>query len=739
MSSRPANARVSIGHTTASSIVWPPAWAARGHGARLVQAALATVIIGCVAAFIRWGDFSPRVEPDFFFSSHDPAARDERAIASEFPQSTQLILNVRGVVRSSVYQARVKALSDALHEVPGVLRVQSLSRGPDGLEDALRSPLWQRLLLPDPQGMSSQVFIFTQHDASSQLISAIVDARDQFQRDDFDIRISGVPYVVELIRRNLQRDLRRFSLAALLIFGAMVLLIFRSWRVLAGMLLTCSAACVATLSLTQWLRIPIGVLTANLVTIVFVLTLSPSVFLTFNGRRLIREGVMQPGDGSAAAVRETIGPAFWSMTTTLLGFVSLLLVPAEPLRQLGVAGSIGAVVAATMAFGVYPWFLSPWPAAVWATPAKRARRNDPGPAWWAKPRALIAAAVIIVAVGLGTGIPRLVTDPSLLAYFKPGSELRIGLEDVDRAGGSSPLSLVLRDLDDQPLNSEAAIERLWALHLRLEDDPAVGQVVSLPLIMMEARRKPLASLLPFEWLIKILEQPFADKLAKYFVSEDRRQVFFLLRMKEQGRTEPRLAVVDRLERLTRGYGFEPAMVGGVYVLQGKLATLVVSSLVSGIAMLLGLFAVMAWGLGRSIRIAAAMVVSLSLIPLAMLGLAGWLGVPLDVIAAPASNLALGIGVDAMLYLVIRVRRLRTGKIGPWDAWAQARREFAVPIACSALILCTGFGIFGLSSFPPTQRFGLSVVVGSFVSALVAIFVLPVLAGWTPTRFKQSAA
>ena len=43
------------------------------------------------------------------------------------------------------------------------------------------------------------------------------------------------------------------------------------------------------------------------------------------------------------------------------------------------------------------------------------------------------------------------------------------------------------------------------------------------------------------------------------------------------------------------------------------------------------------------------------------------------------------------------------------------------------IVCAGFGIFALSSFPPTQRFGVAVILGTMAAAGMALVVLPRLA------------
>jgi uncharacterized protein len=45
-----------------------------------------------------------------------------------------------------------------------------------------------------------------------------------------------------------------------------------------------------------------------------------------------------------------------------------------------------------------------------------------------------------------------------------------------------------------------------------------------------------------------------------------------------------------------------------------------------------------------------------------------------------------------------------------------------------VIIATGFAIFVLSDFPPTQRFGLAVLAGCIIDILANLFVLPLLAG-----------
>src|SRR5207249_10139423 len=102
--------------------------------------------------------------------------------------------------------------------------------------------------------------------------------------------------------------------------------------------------------------------------------------------------------------------------------------------------------------------------------------------------------------------------------------------------------------------------------------------------------------------------------------------------------------------------------------------LVASSLVTGLFWLNLLFILIAWIVARSVRGALAMIVSLTLVPLCMLGGIGWLHVPMDVISALAADVCIGIAIDSLIPLVFGVRRAqRNGEKG-WAAWVVGRKE-----------------------------------------------------------------
>jgi predicted RND superfamily exporter protein len=692
-------------------------------GAHWEMLAITAVLFVLVAVFV---DLKPVVDENFFFSTSDPGFGQSKKIEQRFPSQPEVILAVSsGDISSPRYLGRIQKLTREVEAIDGASAVKSLAAGPKNFQAALASPFWSRLLIAEDR-KSSNVLVFLENKDPEKPIKRIERIMHELDETDFRIHIAGPPYVVEMIRRSLAHDFWYFSLTAIILFGLTMAAMFRSARVFLGMLATCTSAVLLTLLLQQMFGRRIGILTVNLGTIVFVVALSHLVYMTFNwqtlaGRRHRLE--KKSPDLAADALRMTFPPSFWSMVCASLGFATLLIVEAKPLRELGFGGVLGSIVAFACAYVMYPPFLR------WAVPREsKIVEAEPPHRFWVRPFPILSAAVILVSAGLGFGLRKVNTDASLLDYFKPHQELRDGLEYVDRNGGCNPLTLVVSSADGSKLNTDAAYQRMWTLQGALENYDDVGTVISLPTLLAEGDRTPFSFLISYEKMMEIMAQPKYARVAKSFVTEDRTQAVFLLRMVEARRDKLRLEVVDDLRSIARKHGFTTSLVGGVYYLQGRLAKLIASSLVTGLFWLNLLFVVVAWVVARSVRGAVAMIASLILVPLCMLGGIGWFNVPVDIISAPATNVCIGIAIDSMIHLVFGVRRAQgDGKKG-WLAWVAGREEQWRGIVYSDVIIGIGFAIFVLSNFPPTQRFGLAVLAGLIIDILANLFVLPLLGG-----------
>src|SRR3989440_8519213 len=440
-------------------------------GAHWLMLLVTGVLFALVAAFV---DLKPVVDENFFFSSKDPQLRQTKKIEKQFPSQTEVIFAVSSHdISSPRYLGRMQRLTQQLKEIGAVSSVKSLTDGPKNFADAVASPFWSRLLIAHDR-KSSNAIVFMENKDTEKTINQFERIMHELDEKDFRIHIAGPPYVVEMIRRSLTHDFRYFSLTAVILFGLTMAVIVRSLRVFVGMLATCTSAVLLTLLLDSFFGEKIGILTVNLGTIVFVVALSHLVYMTFNWQTLAQRMGKESSDLAAAARRMTFPASFWSMVCASLGFGSLLIVQAKPLRELGFGGVLGTIVALICAYIMYPSFLR------WAVPRKsKLLEAEPSETFWSRRFVLLSLGVILVSSGLGFGLTRVNTDPSLLDYFKPHSELRDGLEYVDNSGGCNPLNLVVSAADGSLLNTDGAYVKIRRLHGALENFKEVGSVISI--------------------------------------------------------------------------------------------------------------------------------------------------------------------------------------------------------------------------------------------------------------------
>lgn len=681
--------------------------------ARALPAAWLALPVVLAALVLQIVDLRPKVDARFFFAPGTAAYEEARALNRRFLTQELLVVTAyTSDLDDPRYLERIAALTRALEAIPEVLGARSLADGPADLRDARESPLWRRLLLLEGVEASNVILVVDDRDPS-RLVDAVTAVLRRAERPDFRLALAGVPYAVDAIARNLRHDFRTFSIAAVGVFAVLVAVLFRSWAILVGSLVTCTSAALLTLLVQQAFGGRIGLLTANLATISFVLTQSHVVFMTHNWRNL-RAEVADPVDAVFRAWRRTAVASFWCMVAALLGFVSLLYVEAQPLRELGYGGTIATVCALAAAYLVFPPFL------LWTKKRGQVHYFS----GLRLPRPWVAALLLLLTLGSGVGAALLNTDPSLLDYFGPDSSVRRSLARVDPHGGSSPLSFAIRRSDGARLDNDESYERMWQLQRALQKDPAVGTILSLPVLMAEADRSPLAKLLTWNWLLDLLSGPKYDRVAEGFVTDDRRQALFMMRMVETGRVERRTAVIARLERTVEKHGFETTLVGGIYALQGRLADLVTRSFVEGLAGLLAACALIGLVVTRSFTAGLAMAACTAAIPAFTLGLFGATCIPLDIVATPAVNVAIGVAVDSMIHLAAAWRRARGEP--PADRARVAQRDQAAGMAAFFVVVVAGFAIFELSSFPPTMRFGAAVAIGTTVAAAMALWIFPAL-------------
>ncbi len=683
------------------------------------------ILVGTGALFFQSNaQLEPQINADFFFSKKSKIYQQNQKIGSRFILSDSIMIAIPHTnLRDDQYIKLIRELSEDLKLIKGVISVQSMTHGPPSIDSAIGNPLWSRLLDTRKKN-SSTIICFIDLNYVASIVKTIESLKIQTQKKaNYKIHISGVPYIIEKMRIMLSHDMKNFLAGAVIVSSLFLLFMFSSVFVTIGCLLSALFASCMALLFQQYLGISMGVLTANLGAIVYVLTTSHIVFLTSNWRNDPHDDLNQR---IASTITTTLPASFWAMLTTLFGFLSLVMVEAEPLRQLGVGGSLGTIIAFFSSYLVFPIFLR-FSKVKKKKVVEKEKYYLPLPFWLGIP---IAFTVLLVSLYFGyTEFVKLNTDPSLLTYFKPNQAIYTGLLKVDQLGGSNPLNFVVSQKNKTLLTNSQSYESLKSLHEDIESHPVVGSALSLYVFMEETQKHWLARWLPWGTVISVLSKDQYSKVARGFISEDFKQGLFVIRMKESVGVTDRSKMINQLMAKPKKHGFNLDLVGGSYYMQSELSKNIVSSLKTGVSYLIILFCGIIFLL--SFSLSSTLFASLSLVSLvgAMIGVIGYFKIPVDIISSPTLNICLGIAVDGMIHLIMDVKRQSEGRLKRIrkKAWSIALKRQAQPALISSLVVASGFSVFALSEFPPSQRFGLEIVFGSIVAMILTLLVLPQMA------------
>jgi predicted RND superfamily exporter protein len=127
--------------------------------------------------------------------------------------------------------------------------------------------------------------------------------------------------------------------------------------------------------------------------------------------------------------------------------------------------------------------------------------------------------------------------------------------------------------------------------------------------------------------------------------------------------------------------------------------------------------------------------------LMILGLMGWMNVPLDMMTITIASITIGIAVDNAIHYIYRFREEL-----PRHGWDYVRTmhychaNIGRAVFYTAIIIVVGFSILVLSNFIPTIYFGLLTALAMVAALLGALTLLPLmLLIWRPIPVPADAS
>ena len=530
-------------------------------------------------------------------------------------------------------------------------------------------------------------------------------------------------------------------------------------------MLTCLAAGVITvgfLGLVDW---PVTVVSSNFVSLLLIITLSLMIHLIVRYRELHEQ---LPDATQQTLVWKTVRakamPCFYTAITTMVAFSSLLFSGIRPVIDFGWMMSIGVAVAFVLVFTLFPatlMFLKP------GTPPNRNDLTNKITHFFVRLNKTYSSIILMIFSALTivsiVGISLLTVENRFIDYFKDTTEIYRGMELIDRElGGTIPLDVIVdapaeffaeeEEEWDSPfedgfrpdMEKEAGItatsywfntyqiKQVSALHQYLDSLPETGKVLSIATamkILSQFDKQVVTDDFLLAVFYKKLPEEVKQTLLQPYMASDGNQIRFSIRVFE---TEPSLQRDVLLKKirhnLTSKMNLEADQVhlSGMLVLYNNMLQSLFRSQILTIGVVFLAIMLMFAILFRNLKMAIIAIIPNLFAPALMLGLMGWLKIPLDMMTITIAAISIGIAVDDTIHYIHRFTREFHKDHDYWAAVNRSHASIGHAMYYTTITITLGFSILALSNFIPTIYFGLLTGFAMLTALLAALTLLPLL-------------
>ena len=279
-----------------------------------------------------------------------------------------------------------------------------------------------------------------------QMIADVRSLMDGY-RDRATIFLGGPDMITADMIDFIKSDLLVFGTGILIFVIVTLAVIFRQLRWVVLPLATCALCLVIILGFLSWIDWRLTVISSNFVSLLLIITLALTMHLIVRYRELSRS---QPDASQEQLVTATVSsmakPCLYTVLTTMVAFMSLVVSNIRPVIDFGWMMTMGISLALVVAFIIIP-----------AGMMLLGRGNNNGKrdnsasftALFARFTENHGNIVLLVAAALAAlsiyGISRLEVENRFIDYFRSDTEIYQGMEIIDASlGGTTPLDIVLQ-------------------------------------------------------------------------------------------------------------------------------------------------------------------------------------------------------------------------------------------------------------------------------------------------------
>jgi uncharacterized protein len=558
------------------------------------------------------------------------------------------------------------------------------------------------------------------------------------ERHDPPAFVAGEPIQVSEMFRYVERDGWVLGIASTTLMVLAILIMFRRLRWVILPILIVQMTLVWTKAILYLAGMQLSMVSSMLTSLLTIIGVATVVHMIVLFRDWRRE--FEPDKAFCVTFFLVAQPVFWVTVTTVVGFAALLSSDITPIRGFAWMMSIGT----SLLLITFPMLLPagmligkpeqpPEFSHLELQIAKVLDRTTDFTNAHPVPTLLVTAAVFVISI-LGCLKQRVETDFS--KNFRPGAEIVQSIRFFEsKLGGVGSWEV------NFAAPKELTTEFIDKVRQLTEDLRSVATADGTRLTKVLSLTDGLDLIPPIiadDWMVK--RQWLNDLQPEYepsLYNAEQGRMRIVLRAQEQQPAERKLELIDRVRAAARNI-FPDSSTTGLYVLLANLISSVLGDqLTSGAFACVGMLACI-WLAYRSVRISLISLVPNILPILLVIGLIGWLGIPVNIGVAMVASVSLGLTIDAsIMYLTEYLRVRKTGGTH-LTAIHETHGGAALAMVLASIALIAGFAVLMASEFIPLAFFGAMVSVAMLGGLVGNLVLLPVMLRWLPQNFMRLA-
>ena len=610
-------------------------------------------------------------------------------------------------------------------------------------QELIESPLFNQLII---NNLGTAVAMQINLDDAEDYDITVKQIRDILKEDkNFESYLAGPAMIVSDTIAYIKNDVLTFGFLTFVMFFVLLIVFFRDFWSAFVIMSNASLVIYITICLLGYFDWPISIVSSNFLTLLFISSVAVSVHMIVK----LKEGKTKKFSYEESLAKIFI-PCLYTALTTMVGFLSLILSNIQPVIDFGKMMAVGVIINLLISFVFIPALIGLRGIAESAEfslskiyykylylNTKNLFKNFGVP---------LIFLFLPIFIYLSSGLK---VENKFIDYFDESTEIHQGMKFIDEElGGTTPIDIVFTlpeeeifiDEDDLFFSEGSETSQYWwrqknmrllkSIQSDLNQFPELGKDLSIVNgVLLAEKLNDFNEMGDLELAFvknSLLTNDKAKDVLNSYISPDDRSARITFRIidsyKDINRNDLLMKIDSYLANKLKDTNVEYQL-SGLGVLYNNLLQSLFGSQITSLTFVFGAIFLMLLILFRSLLTSLIVI----FVPLVAVGFVfsfmSLFSIPLDIMTITIASISVGMSVDYAIHIAWRFREEQ--KISRSSAEINTINSSGQAVLITAMTVIVGFLVFIFSNFNPTVLFGLLSAVAIFVSAALALRLIPI--------------